>query len=207
MPDLDPDVRDRAVEAAYEAFSSVGVGEARWTAVVDAVAEVLAAEQPERLQDRADKRFAYLRTLEQNWDSYGSDPLQPGMEERARKVLKALSADFSICLTANGGICLEDPNMDVIIEIEPNEVTALIDDRDLEEDGGVRAENKALKEQNERLRDRRDQLKARVEQLTAALTEMVLQFDGRGFNATRQEATLDRARAVLSATPTESEAT
>ncbi|MCW2902273.1 MAG: hypothetical protein JWO67_4538, partial [Streptosporangiaceae bacterium] len=44
---MEPDVRDRAETAAYQAYVRVAPGPQsdRWGAVVDAVAEVLAAEQ------------------------------------------------------------------------------------------------------------------------------------------------------------------
>jgi hypothetical protein len=54
MPDLDPDVRDRAAEAAREAFyDGTKMAHNSWARAVDAVAEVLAAEQPTEALDKA----------------------------------------------------------------------------------------------------------------------------------------------------------
>jgi hypothetical protein len=90
---------------------------------------LLSAAPPERDEEA---RFAELRALERDWDSYGSEPLQPGVEERARAILAALRADPTVCLTSDGGIHLGWADDEVMIEVEPDgRVGALIEDQDL----------------------------------------------------------------------------
>ncbi|MFN2496941.1 MAG: hypothetical protein ABR608_13700 [Pseudonocardiaceae bacterium] len=79
------------------------------------------------------RRFAALRALEKNWDSYDADPLQPGVEERAGAILAVLRTEPAICMTSDGGVSLVwGQDEDLEIEVEPDgTVSAFIDGQDL----------------------------------------------------------------------------
>jgi len=143
MSDLPAEVRDRAAQAAFDAFYR---GSLNWETATESfkdrwrvVAEVLAAEQVFPFRTPEQHHARYLELL--------------GPVVRERDELKARVQQLTAAYTD-------------LEAHRPPEYPAL---------------------------------RARVDELTAALTEMVLQFDGRGFNAARQEATLDNARAVLAA--------
>lgn len=67
----------------------------------------------------ADERFAELRTLTENWDSYGGRPLQPDIEARARKILDDLRGEPLICMHPDGGVDLEWSDEAICIEVRP----------------------------------------------------------------------------------------
>lgn len=86
-------------------------------------------------QLRLDERFAELRALGENWDSYGGRPLQPGVEERARKILADLTADPLICMNPDGGVTLEWNDEEVCVYVDPaGGLGASFSDRELTAD-------------------------------------------------------------------------
>lgn len=203
---LPPDVRDRAETAAYQAYVRVAPGPQsdRWGAVVDAVAEVLAAEQPQheftcpacgavtraRMADANEKaerdalkaRVAELRE-DARRDSHDYELLRQHNEQ--------LSEALGMSRKEYGGKNISD-----LDEYDRLRLTA----------NGFQAMNGVLELQVKRQR-------ARVDLLTTALTEIgekwkALDYDSRctvyGTNPELVEA-MDAAiaRSVLSATPTE----
>jgi hypothetical protein len=71
-------------------------------------------------------RLAELGTLGDNWDSYGSQPVQPAAKAAARHLILGIPSDFvpqpHVSAVAGGGIgfhwCIE--NRDLELEVAPN---------------------------------------------------------------------------------------
>lgn len=130
MSDLPAELRDRAAGVAALTLSpgyALPYGLPEWRAVVDAVAEILAAQW----SAEEDARFTELRTLKENWDGFNANPVYPDMEERARAILADLRGRPRIYPTPEGGIQLEWK--DVEITVEPNGMSAMFGASCLEE--------------------------------------------------------------------------
>ncbi len=75
---------------------------------------------------RAQKKLRELATLPENWDSYGSHPIQPAAIEKASELISLLSdlktAQPEIFPVAGGGLQLElrDRQHEIEIEILPD---------------------------------------------------------------------------------------
>lgn len=65
-------------------------------------APVPVSDQPE--PPEVTERFAHLRTLPENWDSYGGRPIQAGVEPAMQQILASLRKTPYISATSNGGI-------------------------------------------------------------------------------------------------------
>jgi len=55
----------------------------------------------------ADPRIASFLSLGKGWDSYGGEPIDPKVAERADELLRLTAAPGQACPMANGGITLE----------------------------------------------------------------------------------------------------